>query len=430
MKAKSYLTGLLLLLQLFVISGLLAQSDTCDSRSDYVGIAQESSNQGDFETATQMYGCVLKFEAGNVEVRLARIASAILAEDYMSAYSDVFWLNNTTPETVLAHLDKLRQMEAEQYQTRAFLAIFVVVPDYDLALVDAEQILTAEPDNAFAYVIQATAYEGLEDFEAASVAFNQAVERSPENAQIYGLMAAAQFTTFNIPDMRENASRALELDPGIPQLYRLRGFTSMVMGDPEAAIEDANQAIELEPDYFAYYVLRGNAYRATGNLEAALADFNQIIALVPQSSFGYALRAEVQMQLGQEREAAADLAMAIELDTLERIDGESLVIGHPEILNMVYGRAYYLPFDAEQDTVLTISVTSVEQGEVDPLILVLDPDGTPLIFNDDADADPANGVLDAVIAGYEVPTAGIFTLVVGHALGGSEGDIEVLIEQN
>lgn len=427
MKAKSYLIVLSMMIQLLAGSGLLAQTDMCEGGSDYIETAQTAFEQGDFETATQMYGCALALEPANTIIRLERIASAILADDYMTAYSDVFWLNNTSPETVLEHLDELRQVEVEQHPTRAFLAIFAVVPDYDLALGDAEQILNAEPDNAFAYVIQAAAYEGLEDFEAASFAFNQAIERSPESAQIYGLMAAAQFTTFNIPAIRENASRALELDPGIPQMYRLRGFTSLVMGDPEAAIEDANQAIALEPDYFAYYVLRGNAYRATGNPEAALADFNQIIALVPQSSFGYALRAEVQMQLGKNREAAADLAMAIELDTLERIDGESLVIGRPEILNMTYGRAYDLPFDADQDTVLTISVTSVEPSEVDPLILVLAPDGTPLIFNDDS--DPANDVLDAVIAGYEVPTTGTFTLVVSHALGGSEGEIEVLIEQ-
>lgn len=240
-------------------------------------------------------------------------------------------------------------------------------------------------------------------------------------------MAAAQFNTFNILATKESASHAIELDPGIPQLYRLRGFTSMAMGDPETAIEDANQAIELEPDYFAYYLLRGNAYRATGDLEAALADFDQIVALVPRSSFAYVLRAEAQVQLGQNGDAAVDLATVVELDTLERIDGESLLMVSPAILNMTYGRTYYLPVDAEQDAVLTISVPSVEPGEVDPLVLILAPDGTPLIFNDDA--DPANDVLDAVIAGYEAPTMGTFTLVVRHARGGSEGDIEVMIGQ-
>lgn len=429
MKFQAFNRVLVFLLVLSLVGGggAMAQSASCDASRDYTSQAQTALEQDDFAAAMQAYGCALESDPLNPALRIERLSSAIQADDYMTAYSDVFLLNNTAPETVLSHLDELRNGD-EQRELRGFLAIFAVVPDYDLALSNVEQILITEPENAFAYVIRAAAYEGLEDFDTAAVAFNQAVDLSPDDAQVYGLMAAAQFSIFNIPGVRENASRAIELDPNSPQLYRLRGFTSMVMNEAEAAIEDANRAIELDPGYFAYYVLRGNAYRATGNPEAALADFDQITTLVPQSSFGYALRAEVKMQVGQVSAAASDLKTAVELDTLERIDGESLIAGTPVTLPMSFGRAYYLPFAAQQGDILSLSAMSVEPGAVDPLMLIVAPDGTPLTFNDDA--DPDNDVLDSMIADFPAPSDGTYTLIVSHALGGSEGDIQVLVDLN
>jgi tetratricopeptide (TPR) repeat protein len=287
-------------------------------------------------------------------------------------------------------------------------------------------MLSSEPDSAYAFVIQAAAHEGMEDFEAAAEAFNQAIERDSENAQIYGLMAAAQFSIFNIEGVSANANRAIELDDSLAQVYRLRGFTFMVMGDPPAAIEDANHAIELDPTYFAYYILRGNAMRATGNPEAALEDFNRIIELNPHTSFGFALRAEILMNMGDFAAAASDMATTIELDTLENVEGEMLQAGTPTTVTMTFGRVIHLTLEAQAGQILSLSATSAEAGEVDPLILLVAPDGTPLIFNDDV--IPFGDSLDSAIADFEVPSDGMYTLIVTHALGGSEGDVEVLVE--
>ncbi|MCB9454271.1 MAG: hypothetical protein H6672_22790, partial [Anaerolineaceae bacterium] len=76
----------------------------------------------------------------------------------------------------------------------------------------------------------------------------------------------------------------------------------------------------------------------------------------------------------------------------------------------------------------SLSAMSVEPGAVDPLMLIVAPDGTPLTFNDDA--DPDNDVLDSMIADFPAPSDGTYTLIVSHALGGSEGDIQVLVDLN
>jgi hypothetical protein len=58
--------------------------------------------------------------------------------------------------------------------------------------------------------------------------------------------------------------------------------------------------------------------------------------------------------------------------------------------------------------------------------LLIAPDGTPLIFNDDV--VPFGDSLDSIIADFEAPSDGTYTLIITHALGGSEGDVEVLVE--
>ena len=53
---------------------------------------------------------------------------------------------------------------------------------------------------------------------------------------------------------------------------------------------------------------------------------------------------------------------------------------------------------------------------VDPLIALLDPDGTPIAGDDDM-----GGVLDSLVENFELPADGTYTLVVSHANGGYDG---------
>ena len=432
MKYQKYARLIVLVALLSTFYTTFAQTMTCNASTDYLTTAQNAKDSGDYDTAVDAYSCALEADFFNNDLHLARLGSAVLAGNYMSAYGDVFLLTTTAPDAVFAEIDRLSSEEdsLDRAKVRAFLAIFAVMPDYELAMSDAEQILATESDSAFAHVIQAAAYEGMEDFEAAVSAFNMATETESDNAQIYGLMAAAQFTTFNIEGMATNASYAIELDDNIAQLYRLRGFTSMMTGDPAAAIEDANRAIKLDPNYFAYYVLRGNALRATGDAEAALTDFNRIIELNPHTSFGFALRAEILMDMGDTAAAAADMVTAIEMDASETVEGGALQADIPTTVTMTFGRVIHFQFEAQAGQSISITATSVEPNLVDSLILLMAPDDTPLDFNDDV--VPFGDSLDAAISDFEAPTDGVYTIVLTHALlthalGGSEGNVEVLV---
>ncbi len=154
-----YLVLLSVLAALFMLSSVMAQAD-CPAGVDYLAQAETAYQQADFSMALQAYDCVLISDPFNDSVRVKRLDSALEIGDYMTAYDDVFLLDNTTPQTILA---QITGAEEGRPKLRAFLAVFAVLPDYDLALSNAEQILAADPSSAFAYVIRAATYEGLED---------------------------------------------------------------------------------------------------------------------------------------------------------------------------------------------------------------------------------------------------------------------------
>jgi tetratricopeptide (TPR) repeat protein len=257
------------------------------------------------------------------------------------------------------------------------------------------------------------------DTEGAASAFLQAVELSPDNPQLYGLIAAAQWSSFNIEGMAINSSRAIELAPDLAYPYRLHGMSQMVMGNPEGALADANRAIELDPTYYAYYILRANAHLALAGPRAAFADLSTAIEMNPRTEIGHGIRSNVALALGDHTTATQDFMTALDLGTLEIIEGAALVSGEPMTVAMTRGRTYRLSFEAYQGERIAIYITSVIPEEVDPLMVVIGPDGTPLAFNDDV----SDETLDAHIVGLEIPTSGTYTLVVSHANAGSEGDI-------
>ncbi len=402
-----------------------AQSEGCQAQMDYLSQAQEQYDTAAYDDALASYTCALEADPLNDPAHIGRLQAALLAGDYLTAHSEVFLLNDGAARVLEAAIAGQTDVLAAQpdridaYEIRAFLYVFSGQPD--AALVDAASILALEPDNVLAHIVQAVAQEMMGDAEEAASTFTRAVELSPDNPQLYGLMAAAQWVSFNIESMAANSSRAIELTPDLAYLYRLHGMSQMGVGNPEGVLADANRAIELDPSYYAFYILRANAHLALGDPQTAFADLSTAIHLNPRTRIGHAIRANVGLALGDSEAAAQDFAMAVELGTLETVEGVELIAGEPVTVTMTAGRTYRLPFTARAGQTVTIQVTSVNPGEVDPVVLVVGPDGTPLVFNDDA----SDETLDALISDYELPASGTYTLVVSHALGGSEGHITI-----
>lgn len=411
-----------------VAGTIQAQAGDCQAGVDYLAQAQEQVDAAAYADAQASYACALELERSSAQARLGRMQSALLAGDFLTAYGDVFLLNDGSAGAIVAAIAEQTDTLAAQpeavnaLQLRAFLYLFSGNPE--AALADATAIIARDPENLLALLVQSASLEMVGDVDGAANAFDAAVALSPDNAQVYGLMAAMQFVSFNVEGIAANSTRAIELAPELAHPYRLHGFSQMFMGNPEGVMADANQAIERDPTYYAFYILRANAHLASGDPRAALADLGMAIELNPRTGIGHGIRANVLSAMGDVEAAGQDFAAAIELGTLETVEGAVLVAGEPVIVPMTAGRTFRLPFDGQAAQRVTISVTSVNPGEVDPLVLIVGPDDAPLAFNDDVSDEN----LDALVSEYALPAEGTYTLVVSHANFGSEGDIEISLQ--
>lgn len=343
---------------------------------------------------------------------LAVLRTALSVGDYLDAYNEVFMLYDSAPTELIEALAAESETDAES-QTHVFLLLFSGQPVQALAEIETL------PESPFTFVVRSAANNILGNAEDTAAAFPLALDSAPDEAQFHGLMAVTAFLSGDPEVILEHSGLAIELNPNLAAAYRLRGIGKLRTGDPEAALEDADYAIQLDPSIYFFHYLRANIHFALGDPEAALSDVDAALALNPQSFLGHGIRANANLALNNEQQAAQDFASAIQMRTSEVVVVEPLVDAEPLQLTMTFGRTFHLPFEAQSGQKLTINVTNVNPNEVDPDVLLISPDGVPLVFNDDANDE----TLDAAIMEYMLPESGIYTVVVSHANGGSEGDI-------
>ena len=188
----------------------------------------------------------------------------------------------------------------------------------------------------------------------------------------------------------ENFRRALGINHQDAEAMNWLGVTYRYMGDYEASITHISMAMRLDESYSLPYLSRGITFETMGEAEASAADY-----------FQYAMRNRSRTLFHAE------------------LDGDSNFQ-----LPMREGWVYSIPFDGKRGQELDIQVATSQPGFVDPLIILIGPDGKPLVGDDDISISE----YDATISDYHLPKSGEYTLVVSHAEGGANGMINVNVE--
>ena len=188
----------------------------------------------------------------------------------------------------------------------------------------------------------------------------------------------------------ESFRRALNLNHQDAEAMNWMGVTYRYLGDYEASISHITMAMQLDESYSLPYLSRGITYETMENAEASAADY-----------FQYAMLNRSRTLFHAELEGDSEFE-----------------------LPMREGWVYSIPFDAKRGQTIDIGVTTSEPGFVDPLIILIGPDGKALVGDDDI----SRSEYDAVIADYKLPKNGEYTLVVSHAEGGANGTINVDID--
>lgn len=188
----------------------------------------------------------------------------------------------------------------------------------------------------------------------------------------------------------------------------------------------ANSDRPTHQEYADYYYSVGVNYLDTGEPALALVNFNRAQALNP-----YSPSIDLAIGIAYEQMNMPSRAAAEYVDWMRGIEQYYIPInfenGVEQMLKMGEGNIFAYTIDAEMGQSLSVTAESDLLDVVDPLVVILDPYGTPVLGEDDLNNGHIIRTMDSYISAYSVPTSGEYTVLVSHAGGGSYGRVDVTI---
>jgi tetratricopeptide (TPR) repeat protein len=325
--------------------------------------------------------------------------------------------------------------------------------DFDSALADYDSAIALDPTLAYAYNNRGLIFQFQGVLRAAADDFERAIalgaEPTPWAQYNLGLVRLVEGRQGNSLLPAETIEVEVEADSAA----LLMGIDAHEAGQWRETIAYMTDVIAADPDEPRAYYLRGRAYMSLDDPQAAFADFNQLVVLAPALEFAYWERALAYAELGDFERAEADARRAMRMNSSHvnnfivrgtiaalrgdaaragreflgvmlcnersRTQHEGVAIGQTVTLAMTEGLVYEVPLTLDAGQTISLSAASTQ---ADPVISLLAPDGTPVAGDDDS-----GFMLNALIEDFTADTDGIYTLMVSHAGGGSEGIIAVTV---
>ncbi len=154
--------------------------------------------------------------------------------------------------------------------------------EYDSAIKDLTQVITANPKNKEAYQQRGEAFDKKGNAAAAIADFTKAVEVDDKDFYTFYLRGAVYFSSLKNYDLAiSDFTETIKLSPDADYAYFMRGRANAEKANYNAAIADYSKAIEIDPKYTYSFYYRGNAYLALNKKEQAAADFRKAVELNP-----------------------------------------------------------------------------------------------------------------------------------------------------
>lgn len=302
---------------------------------------------------------------------------------------------------------------------------FVQEAEYEKALSVYTFYLKFQPDNVQALSQRAVVHASLGDlqlaFEDIDRAFDSAGFSALEQAVIHNHRAQIYFLQRDTDSALQDFNRAIELNPTYPDFWLNRGILHQILGDWDLALADYEEYVQLDPTNAEAFLSIARVYLAHNDYPKALSALDSAIDLTPDDPELYIFRGSVNLLAEQFVPAAGDYSDWLQLiNTIEYDESPITAKTDQRTLNMTYGALYNIPFSAESGDRFAVTASS---PSVDSLIILLSPDGNPIMANDDGGRG-----LNAFIVDFTLPEDGTYTLLVGHARGGWDGDIELTVQ--
>ncbi|MBZ0279001.1 MAG: tetratricopeptide repeat protein, partial [Anaerolineae bacterium] len=330
--------------------------------------------------------------------------------------------------------------------------------DYRSAIADYTCALQKDPNDVTSLTFRGAAYGWLGEYENALVDLNAAVEQNRFDWSVYNWRGIV-YEWMGDPDSAlTDYTRAIDLGGDSPYIpYYNRGNIYYDRKEYDLALADYNASLAANPEYSLVYNNRGNTYIAQGDYEQAISDYNRAIQYqmddlsIPYFNLGlayheqgdydqalsnlntainynaaydraYLLRGTIYQTL-EDDAAYADFATYISLVQTHTITKTEAEIAADNPLTMEEGLVYQVTFTAQFGQIVSASAQVIGNAELDPLMVILDSAGNAVAGDDDSGLN-----LDAVIRQFSPSVTDTYTLLVGHADGGSSGQFNLTLQ--
>lgn len=319
---------------------------------------------------------------------------------------------------------------------------------YDDAISLAGVILGEDQESWKAYYYRGFAHARSEDWEDAIADYSAALNLRPGDSAIWRSRGELHLKNRNPRQAKRDYQQSLSVNPRSTGTYssllrlherdrdsKLRDLYQNIVdatranaeGNSIRAISILDEAIGdfdrgAPPPELGYaYFMRANVWTGTESWDSALADLQVALELQPQMQDYYMTRGHIYSETERLDLAAPDIHRRMTLIERESIEA-SLALDEPVVIEMDYAVVARLQFEGEAGQLVSISARDYLGTGVDPLLVLLDVDGKPLLGDDDG-----GGETDALIANFELPADGAYTAMVSHANAGFEGKIRVIL---
>ncbi len=265
--------------------------------------------------------------------------------------------------------------------------------EFERAVRDLSLFILLNPTYSPAYFGRAQGYLGLNDPDRALKDVDYAIttasaQASPDyGATLYVMRAGIDRQQQRLEDALKDYTRSIAIKPTV-QAYANRGLVYMAQNDAPSALEDLDSAIGLDATNPVLFIYRGAINLDVQNTQAAGADFLSFFSLIQATPTPHA-----ELQSGQTTTLAVD-----------------------------QGVVFHVPFQAKKGQYAS-ALAVARSGDVDPLMVLVDPRGQALAGDDDS-----GGSSNALILNYVIPADGEYALEIGHSLGGFTGSVLVQLQ--
>ncbi|WP_328946568.1 tetratricopeptide repeat protein [Streptomyces sp. NBC_00250] len=182
------------------------------------------------------------------------------------------------------------------------------------ALVEFDQALAANADNAHAWARRGETHGWLGHYDEAITDLTTALRLDPTDARALAHRGDVHRQAGRHDQAVTDFTAALELDPTVPWAHAHRGEAHRQAGRHDQAVTDLTAALELDPANGWALASRGEAHRQAGRYDQAVTDLTAALELDPAYVWALASRGQTHRQAGRYDQAVTDLTAALHLN--------------------------------------------------------------------------------------------------------------------